>query len=500
MKKYILVAATILALSLTACKDWLDINYNPNAPGVEQVESDIILPAAEAALATTLGVQLQVIGGYQVQYYAQQFGTPNFINYSQFNVSGQNTSTSYTQLYQKVIQNTSTVRTKAMEQKEWGTYLAATVIRAYAFQLLVDMYGETPYSESMDISKTAPKFDDGQVVYEGILAELDEALSKVNESDLVATNFTFPGKNAAPWIGFANAQKLKMLTRLNMVKDVNARIKEVIDGGQLPMSDIAMAGCWSDAKSNANPFYSEHFAKWGRVTGNIIGNIAIINTMLQTNSEGVVTYTDPRLSMLFKPNGSGNYVGGISGDNFSTADAPYNNAANYGEAIVAYDDPVYFITRSEVCFWQAEYYAKTGDAAQAQSAYEDAIKSSLSMTGGDPGAVLARFPYDNDKWAECIGVSKWLALACVNNFESYTEVRRLKYPAFGSALGSEIYNGKTVDLSKYTPGTLYTPYQRYDQVGDNHLLMRFPYAEAAQSRNPNTPAYKGYTTPIFWAK
>lgn len=30
--------------------------------------------------------------------------------------------------------------------------------------------------------------------------------------------------------------------------------------------------------------------------------------------------------------------------------------------------------------------------------------------------------------------------------------------------------------------------------------MRFPYAEAAQSRNPNTPAYKGYTTPIFWAK
>ena len=38
------------------------------------------------------------------------------------------------------------------------------------------------------------------------------------------------------------------------------------------------------------------------------------------------------------------------------------------------------------------------------------------------------------------------------------------------------------------------------QSGDNKILERYPYAESSSARNPNTPEFPGYTSPVFWGK
>ena len=133
-----------------------------------------------------------------------------------------------------------------------------------------------------------------------------------------------------------------------------------------------------------------------------------------------------------------------------------------------------------------------------------AINASFKTAGVSGAAAhIALFPYDQSKWQECIGVEKWKALAGVNGFEGYTEARRLDYPQFGSAQGKDMYAGSGgLDLTVYEPNKLYTPFKRFDLVGDNHLLERFPYPESSTSRNSNAPSFSNdmYLKPIFWGK
>ena len=114
MKKILsVVLFSALILGLNGCKDYMDINYDPNSPSDENLTSDMILPAAEMNIATTYSSTLHIYGAYNVEYYAQQFGTPNYIPYSQFQVSETNGNAVYTQLFQRALGNLSLVKKKA---------------------------------------------------------------------------------------------------------------------------------------------------------------------------------------------------------------------------------------------------------------------------------------------------------------------------------------------------------------------------------------------------
>lgn len=253
-----------------------------------------------------------------------------------------------------------------------------------------------------------------------------------------------------------------------------------------------------------NPYYSEEFAtNFGSTQINVVANIALIGTMIQKDSEGTVLYEDPRLAAFFEPNGSGNYTGSISGTNFSTSNA--YKSTYWCRPVASFDMPVYIMTVAETEFFISEYYARTGNAAEAEAHYAAAIEASFASAGVDGAAEnIAYYPYDQSNYKKCIGIAKWLALSGVNNYESWCELRRLRYPAFGSVKGSDMYN--LMDDTSYKPdlyqaGTLYTPIQVFGQVGDNKLLERYPYPESSTSSNSNAPSFSNsdYTKPVFWA-
>ena len=466
MKKLAIISTFILGLAATSCDSYLDINESPNSPKESDLNASILFPAAEMNLAGSYGDFLRITGGYFAQYYVQTFGTSNYLDYSRFEMSATRSSSTYTQLTSRTQKNLQLVRDIAKENENWGDYLAATVLRAFTYQTLVDCYGEVPYTEALDASNPTPHYDDGKTVYTGILSELDEALSLAKASDRVCTNLLFPGQTADPWIKFANAL-------------------------------IAFKGCWSSEAGHISPFYAEEFPSgWGSTQINVVANVAIIGTMQQS------AYTDGRLNAFFKPNSDGQYVGGISGSNFSTSKA--YKSTYWCRPVASYDMPVYMITKSETEFFIAEYYARTGNATQAESHYKAAVEASFASakaTGAND--FLRVYPYDQSNYQKSIGIAKWIALAGVNPFEGYCEIRRLKYPTFGEVKGSDMYN-ETDDSSykpeKYKAGTLYTPIKVFGPVGDNQLLQRWPYPESSSARNTNAPAFPGYTTPIFWAQ
>lgn len=496
MKKLLFLIAIII-LGMTSCDSYLDINKDPNSPSEENVTPNMIFPGAEMNLAASYGNFLRITGGYYAQQYAQSFGTGNYLDYSQFRMSATRSSGTYTQLTARTLKNLKTIRQQAEASKEWGTYLAATTLRVFTYQVLVDAYGEVPYTQALDLNNLSPEYDEGVTIYEGILGELDEALAKATPSSVVCTNFLFGTTTSEEWIKFAKALKLKLLMRMSNVKDVKAELTALISENDFPTSNVAWDNIWADETGKASPYYQEEYATYfGSTQVNVVANLAYLNTMLESN--------DARVPKFFERNASNEYKGGVSGTNFSTS-ATYKSPY-FCRPVFKYDMPVNLITVSEIEFFKAEYYARYGTSAVAESHYKAAIEASFISAGLTASAAAdiytIHYPWDNANYAKLIGIQKWIALGGTNNFEAWCEMRRLKYPAFGTVSGSDIYNvaNDVYSPDLYVPGTLYTPIQYNTELGAGKILQRFKYAESSTSRNSNAPDNKGDAVPVFWAE
>lgn len=157
MKKLATIFTIALGLlATTSCDSYLDINQDPNSPAEANMSTDIMFPAAEMNLASTYGDFYRITGGYFAQYYSQAFGTSNYLDYSRFTMSATRSSTDYTQLNQRALKNLKTVAELAEQSEEWGTFLAAKTLKAFIYQMLVDAYGEVPYSEALDAGISTP--------------------------------------------------------------------------------------------------------------------------------------------------------------------------------------------------------------------------------------------------------------------------------------------------------------------------------------------------------
>lgn len=495
MKKIVIFMVTLLGITISSCTGFLDINTNPNSPSSENVTSDMMFSGAEMNLAASYGNLLRIYGGYFAQQYAHSFGTSNYVDFSQFTMSATRSSSTYTQLFTRALNNFNIIRDNAQKKEQWGTFLAATVMRVFTYQVLIDAYGEMPYTEAFNLSILSPKYDEGNFVYKGILSELDEALSKVSPADLVCSNFLFKSGKAEEWIQFANALKLKILMRMSKAEEVKKELSSLISENNFPESDVVWSGFWADESGKANPYYQEEFATYfGSTQINVVLNLAYLVTMAESE--------DGRLMKFFNKNGNGEYKGGVSGTNFSTS--KQYQATFFCRPNATFDMPVYLISRFETEFFLAEYYARYGSSSDAERRYKAAIEASFASAGAEGADVIynTHYKWDKNNFEKIIGIQKWVALGGTNNFEAWCELRRLKYPAFGTVTGSDIYNvtNDTYSPEKYEAGTLYTPIKYNTELGAGKVLQRFRYAESSTSRNANVPANKGDATPVFWAK
>ncbi|MBR6432012.1 MAG: SusD/RagB family nutrient-binding outer membrane lipoprotein, partial [Muribaculaceae bacterium] len=105
MKKIFFASLLVLGLAFTSCDDYLDINQDPNSPTEANMTPDMMLPAAEMNIAHSYGDYLRTVGGYFAQHYTQEFGTSNYLDYSQFNQSAVRSNSMYRQLTTRAMNN-----------------------------------------------------------------------------------------------------------------------------------------------------------------------------------------------------------------------------------------------------------------------------------------------------------------------------------------------------------------------------------------------------------
>lgn len=497
MKKYILFACSAAMLTLASCD--LDVNTDPNYPLNTEVTADALFPAVENSIAASSCDIMFNYAGFFAQYFEQMPEQNQFNDLAEQSITeaSQTIDRAYLNLYAGALEDIEEIKSKTTNKAD---LFAATALRAYAFQLLVDNMSDCPYTDALKgNSGTQPKWDDGETVYKGVLKELDDAEAALDGSGdhaMTVTDMMFDG-DVDQWKGYVNALRLRMYLRMydkdNSVKD---KITALVQKGDFFTGD-AKLDIYSADNGNRSPFYGSYYALG---TGNHAAAYPIVSYMTATG--------DPRISYAFnKASATGQYVGQIPGSktvtknwvaakdwkNKDVSAVNYNLYNNTGET-----RPAYLFTQADLQFLIAEVKERfLNDEAGAKAAYEAGVKADFSARGysDDEATAFLAGAANWDKAADklhLIYMQKWVALFYMDNMEAWSEIRRTDVPALSSETGEAIFTNSSV----YQPGDLIVPVVNGLQGGG--LLKRMFYPLTARNLNPNTPTAKPGNTPVWW--
>ncbi|MDR1623891.1 MAG: SusD/RagB family nutrient-binding outer membrane lipoprotein [Tannerellaceae bacterium] len=295
------------------------------------------------------------------------------------------------------------------------------LLRAYAFQQLVDIFGAVPYTEALDVKNVYPAYDAGEAIYKDLIARVNAAVAGLdagNES-FGSADLIYGGETGR-WIKFGNALKIKLGVSLADYDPAlaEATVSAGVAGAFDSAADDALFA-YLTASPNYNPIYADVIAS-GRhdfIPANTI--VDIMNGL-----------EDPRRAAYFTLY-AGEYKGGAYGYG-----APYGSHSHIPDAISAPDFKGILFTYAEVQFYLAEAAARGFRLpATAEAYYSEAVRASFEFWGaGGADAYLAKdeVKYSQAAWKERIGLQQWLAFY-TRGLEGYTTWRRLDYPRLNIA-------------------------------------------------------------------
>ena len=413
----------------SGCNEFLDINEDPNNPTDASI--DLILPGAQASIMVTFGGSYHNLGGFWAQYYTQAPDAGQYEEYDEYNPSTDEFDREWQECYAGGLNDLEIIRNKATESGDNSYYLIATLLQAYTFQMLADLYDGAPFSEALQGSAENqilnPKFDKGSDIYAALLTRIDEAVNRYNsgspgldpgDRDLIY------GGDMAEWIRFANTLKLKMYMRMAYASPNAAAVNALIADDNFITKD-AKFDQFGDEQSKRNPFYEIQNDRLGDV------NQRASNSMLKM----LVDYGDPRIDGIYVPGSSG-HKAKEQGD-FANRDIPNGELSSINIGALT---PVYFMMVAEKDFLVAEALVRYAGGAGAKAMYESGIERSFAMhgvTGASTlygtGGVYEYIPTgDVETDIGPIMIQKWIALANFMNLEAFFEVNRTQYPPFSA--------------------------------------------------------------------
>jgi hypothetical protein len=294
------------------------------------------------------------------------------------------------------------------------------LLNVYAWQTLVDIFGNIPYSQALDVNNISPVYDDAATIYSDLLTRLDNAQSQLDpafgsfgSADLIY------GGDVAKWKLFANSLKLKIGITLSDVNPTLAKatVESAVTAGVFASSDDnTLLNYLSSA--HQNPLYVQIITS-GR------DDYIPANTLVEMMN----SLTDPRRTKYFTTVG-GNYVGGPYGEL-----AAFTRYSHIAPPILDPTFPGILLTYDEILFYEAEAAARGFSVGgTAKDLYNSAVTESFlfwGLTETDANAYLAQpnvaYATAAGTYKQKIGTQAWIALY-TRGLEAYTEWRRLDYP------------------------------------------------------------------------
>ena len=410
-------------LFFTSCKKQLDINVDPNNPPIVPVNT--LLPSAEVNLAYSIGGDASRYSASIVQYYAGHRGQP--LEYAQYDFTPATSDTYWSNIYAGVLADLKEVQTIAGKDGNTAYVGIADILTAYSYSILTDMYGDIPYSESLNgINNINPKYDKQENIYPQLITlinkgideiKLNGGLIKPSSDDLIF------GGDLIKWEKFANALKLRLYNHLSQVQPNAA--KDFLNTNPLLPVNIAdnAALSFGTTPSNANPIH-----QFDELSGRKDNAIAatFINKMVSLN--------DPRIPKYFFPvknDGNGlkdQYLGNIPG--VDNDDSGENSFSRTGEFYGSINSPVVFLSFAEVKFITTEIQIRSNNLIDAKLAFDAAIYADfeyLNLTKAQADSYLTNPNVAFNNTLARAMEQKWITMFQAP-YESWVDWRRTGFP------------------------------------------------------------------------
>lgn len=479
MKKKNIIALFILVGSFFSCEDLTLVNNNPNGVQPDLVNPNLIMPTILTETA-----KMYVNYGYQdiagvVQHTQKDAWSSGHNDYDW----GGNQSWSG---HYDILRNNALFYDRAVALNLEFHQGVALVMKAFNFGLITDLWGDAPYTNALKgetggTENILPSFDSQEVIYTGILADLEKAntllsKSKGDYSSIVDNVDVYYGGDPAKWRKMANSLALRYYMRISAKKPDVAKAgieKIVANAAQYPIitsnGDDATMGFpgTSDGTSwPANAVYDASGSNYRRLK------------MAATFVETLQSLKDPRLAVWANkvevplvvdatlPAGTDKIVDGkrmLSPDkvgktqidtdpeyvgmptSFSALPSAYNLNPTPGQTSfnphVSFLNNMYkqasgpllkarLISAAEVNFILAEAALKGWNAGNAKTLYEAAVKASMATWGqsGASSTYLANAGVAYDGTLKQIIEQKWIASWTVAT-EAWFDYRRTGLPA-----------------------------------------------------------------------
>jgi hypothetical protein len=454
------------SLSLQSCEDYFDLHENPNL---------VSSPPLNAMLSTTTqktGLNSQRIAAttaFYVQYVASPVAGNATDTYQEVDLTG-----TWDAIY-LAMADIYDMKQKGMEEGATDYVGVANIMMAYHLNLIIDHWGDAPYSQAFDNSTLTPRFDSAQDLYDEALRLLDEGIAELNKTDsriaLRAEDDLIHGGDKNQWIRTANAFKARMLNKVSKLSsyDPTAVLAAVDNSYQSNADDAEM-----EIFAVRNPWAQVALSNTQLVLGGWLSEQFVDH--LNGTTYGVV---DPRLTRITDPTVTGTFVGTPNGvgnvgpANNTVRDEVYisRNSPLTGEL-----SPITIVSYAEMKFVEAEAAFRAGDRERAYSAYIAGITAHMNKLGVPEGE---RNAYLNNP-AVGVGAAN-LTLDLI--FKEKYVVTYLNAEAWNDA---RRYDYQYADFTLPVGAELPT------------FIRRVAYPQGEASKNPNTPASPVLSERLWW--
>lgn len=354
-----------------------------------------------------------------------------------------------------VVLLTSVINTTKTSDARSNLYNMARIMKAYVFQVLIDTYGDVPYTDAGQGYLTGvylPKYDDNATIYTDLLKELTEATAALDESKAIETGDLFYKGNIAQWKKLGNSLLLRVAMRYTKVDAAKAQQYAVaaFNGGVMQSIDDNVI-----IKFNTTFNHPSANTYQGTERANFYLGKPFVDYLLSTN--------DPRLDVIaVKYQFPANTLATAGTEDVN----PLNQAGmpfGYSEATIANDPlypgksgaawkysqlnrrtvakidvPEFFITHAQTQLLLAEaaqrgwitgtvasYYEAGVRAHMNQMAQYD-VTATIPVTSQD--AYLSAHPFDAAQALTQINTQYWIA-SFQNGSEAWANFRRSGLPA-----------------------------------------------------------------------
>ena len=439
MKKILVIG--LVFVTMMSCQDLTELNKDIKNP--EEVPAGALFANGTKNLFDFMSSQNVNVNNFRLwgQYWAQTTyaDESNYILVER-NVNGYAWNETYTDVIREMREAKVFIEeNQNLSDAERAAQLAmAEVIEIYGWHVLVDIFGDIPYTEALTDDVT-PAYDDDASIYADLETRLDAAIADLSGNSRMGDYDLIYGGDASMWRKFANSLKLRMAIRTGS----QSRAEAAVSSGVFTSNADNFALTYQSATPNTNPLWVT-LVQSGR--SDYIATSTIVDPMKAMN--------DPRLDFYFEDQINGEYEGGAYGDN--------NNYNAFSHPGALQKDPTWpgvIMSYSEVEFLLADAASRGWNVGgTAESHYNAGIEASILYWGGDAAAVTAYLAEADVAFATAAGtdqqkiaMQKWISLYD-QGFEAWSTIRMYDYPNLPIAVQAQIPTPKryTYPVSEYS--------------------------------------------------